>query len=219
MKKEIDLLAKYPKTKRDLTKRLEHKTETDRQIARLFDWRFFDGDRRQGYGGFDYDPKFWTGVVRDFQKEYSLSQNSSILDVGCAKGFMIYDFEQIIPGVKTAGIDVSEYAIKNSHPGIKGDLQVANARELPFEDNSFDLVIAINTIHNLEYTECAKALQEIQRVSRRDSFVVLDSYRTQEEKDRMFAWNLTGQTILSVDRWIEFFDENQYTGDYYWFMP
>jgi ubiquinone/menaquinone biosynthesis C-methylase UbiE len=102
---------------------------------------------------------------------------------------------------------------------VKGNLVVGNAKELPFEDNEFDLVIAINTIHNLEFDECAQALREIQRVSKEHSFVIVDAYRTEEEKLRMFAWNLTGQTILSVDSWIEFFQVNGYTGDYYWFMP
>jgi ubiquinone/menaquinone biosynthesis C-methylase UbiE len=142
-----------------------------------------------------------------------------ILDVGCAKGFMLYDFEQLIPGIQTTGLDISKYAIENSHPGVKGNLVVGNAKELPFEDNEFDLVIAINTIHNLEFDECAQALREIQRVSKEHSFVIVDAYRTEEEKLRMFAWNLTGQTILSVDSWIEFFQVNGYTGDYYWFMP
>jgi hypothetical protein len=52
MKKEIDLLAKYSKPPRDLTKRLAEKTEEDRKIARMFDIRFFDGERSQGHVGF-----------------------------------------------------------------------------------------------------------------------------------------------------------------------
>ena len=155
----------------------------------------------------------------DFQKEYGLKSGMKILDVGCAKGFMLYDFEQLIPGVQTTGVDISEYAIQNAHPGVEGKLIVANAKELPFEDGEFDLVIAINTIHNLEFDECAQALREIERVSKGNSFVVLDAYRTEEEKERMFAWNLTGKTILSVDSWRKFFEDNSYTGDYFWFMP
>lgn len=219
MKKEIDLLANYPKTPRDLTKRLTEKTEIDRDVARCFDERFFDGKRSQGYGGFNYHPKYWTSVVRDFQKEYNLNSESKILDVGCAKGFMLFDFEQLIPGIKTSGLDISEYAIKNAHPGINGELVVGNANNLPYGENEFDLVISINTIHNLEFEECAKALREIERVSKKDSFIIVDAYRTEQEKERMFAWNLTGRTILSVSEWLNFFEINEYSGDYYWFMP
>jgi SAM-dependent methyltransferase len=219
MKKEIDLLAKYPKTPRDLTKRLTEKTEIDREIARCFDERFFDGKRSQGYGGFNYDPKYWAPVIPDFQKEYDLNSASKILDIGCAKGFMLFDFERLIPGIQTSGLDISEYAIKNSHPGINGELVVGNAINLPYEDNEFDLVISINTIHNLEFDECAKALREIERVSKQNSFIIVDAFRTEQEKERMFAWNLTGRTILSVSEWLNFFDDNEYSGDYYWFMP
>lgn len=212
-------MARYPKTQRDVSKRLIEKTDEDREVARMFDERFFDGERSQGYGGFSYSPKFWTPVIPDFEREYLLKPEMKILDVGCAKGFMLYDFEQLIPGIKTTGLDISEYAIRNAHPGVKGRLVVGDAKELPFEDNEFDLVIAINTIHNLDYDDCAKALREIQRVSKGNSFVVLDAYRTEEEKQRMLAWNLTGKTIMSVDSWIRFFQVNGYTGDYYWFMP
>jgi SAM-dependent methyltransferase len=216
---EIDLLAKYPKTERDLTKRLEQKTEEDRNVARCFDERFFDGERRHGYGGFAYNEKYWTPVVPDFIEHYSLKPGDRILDVGCAKGFMLHDFARLMPGLSLTGIDISDYAISNSHPSVKEYLSVADAKNLPFPDNSFELVIAINTIHNLEFDECAQALREIQRVSSRDSFVVLDAYRTDLEKERMFAWNLTGKTILSVTDWKDFFEVNGYTGDYYWFMP
>jgi ubiquinone/menaquinone biosynthesis C-methylase UbiE len=216
---EIDLLAKYPKTERDLTKRLEQKTEEDRSVARKFDERFFDGERRHGYGGFTYNEKYWSPVVPDFIEHYSLKPGDRILDIGCAKGFMLHDFAKLMPGLSVTGIDISEYAISNSHPKVKEFLSVADAKNLPFPDNSFELVIAINTIHNLEFDECAQALREIQRVSSRDSFVVLDAYRTDLEKERMFAWNLTGKTILSVTDWKYFFEVNGYTGDYYWFMP
>ena len=219
MGKEIDLLLNYPKAKRNVNERLEKKNEKDRLIARKFDKDFFDGHRNHGYGGYTYNPKFWQTVVKDFKKYWSLNKESSVLDVGCAKGFMLYDLSELIPGIKLRGIDVSEYAIKNSLPEIKHCLQVANANKLPFPDNSFDLVISINTIHNLERSECAIALKEINRVSRKYSFTTVDAYRNEEEKKRMLAWNLTAKTIMSVNDWKFFFKYNNYEGDYYWFIP
>ena len=219
MNKEIDLLIKYPKIKRDLTKRLESKTEEVRSVARKFDKEFFDGERKFGYGGFSYNPRYWSEVVKDFRDYYNLNNGSKILDVGCAKGFMLYDFYKLNPNLDLYGIDISKYAIDNSVSEIKHKLQVANARKLPYEDNFFDLVISINTIHNLEKVECAIALKEISRVSKQNAFIAVDAYRNNEEKQRMDAWNLTAKTILSVDDWIEFFDKNQYKGDYFWFIP
>ena len=219
MGKEIDLLKNYPKAKRDLSKRLESKTEEVRSVARKFDKEFFDGERKFGYGGFSYNSKYWSEVVRDFIDYYNLDDGSKILDVGCAKGFMIYDFFRLNPNLDLHGIDISKYAIENSVTEINHKLQVANATNLPYEDNFFDLVIAINTIHNLDKAECATALKEISRVSKNNAFLTVDAYRNNEEKQRMYAWNLTAKTIMSVEEWIKFFDQNNYDGDYFWFIP
>ena len=216
---EIDLLINYPKIKRDVKERGTNKTEKDRSIARKFGQEFFDGERRHGYGGFNYDARFWQPVIPALQKHFDLTSESSVLDVGCAKGFMMYDLAEIIPGITIKGIDVSQYAIENALEDMKPHVQVANAKELPFEDSSFDTVISINTVHNLEENECGEALREIERISRGKSFITVDAYRNDEEKRLMYTWNLTGRTIMHVDQWKKSFEEVGYTGDYYWFMP
>ena len=216
---EIDLLKNYPKAKRNVKDRGASKTESDRAIARKFDKDFFDGDRKTGYGGFSYNPRFWQPVVPTFREYYDLSESSSVLDVGCAKGFMLFDFVKAIPGMTIHGVDISQYALNHGIDELKPNMSLANCKELPFADNSFDLVISINTIHNLEKDECAKALQEIERVTKKDSFITVDAYRNEDEKERMMQWNLTAKTIMSVDDWIKFFKEVGYTGDYYWFIP
>jgi len=219
MGKEIDLLVNYPRTKRNVEERGAEKTEEDRAIARKFGKEFFDGDRRNGYGGFNYNARFWQPVVPTFQDFYKLQAGSSVLDVGCAKGFMLHDFAELIPGIVVKGVDVSSYAIEHAMEDMKPHVQVADARKLPFPDKSFDLVISINTVHNLDRNDCAVALKEIERVSRGHSFITIDAYRDEEEKKRMDAWNLTAKTIMHVDEWKAFFKEVGYTGDYYWFIP
>ena len=216
---DVDLLINYPKTKRNVKKRGAEKTEEDRTIARKFGQEFFDGDRKHGYGGFNYDPRFWQPVIPTFQEHFNLTSESSILDVGCAKGFMMHDLTELIKGITVKGIDISEYAIENALEDMKPHVKVANARELPFEDSSFDVVISINTVHNLEKDECGEALREIERISRGKSFITVDAYQNDEEKELMYTWNLTGRTIMHVDRWKKFFEVVGYTGDYYWFKP
>ena len=219
MGKEIDLLINYPKAKRNVEERGATKSEEDRSLARQFGKEFFDGDRKNGYGGFNYMPRFWQPVIPTFQEYWGLTSEISLLDVGCAKGFMLYDLSLLTPGITVKGIDISSYAIENAVEEVKPHVSVANATDLPFENNSFDVVISINTVHNLERKECAKALQEIERVSKGKSYITVDAYRNEEEKKRMFDWNLTAKTIMSVDEWIEFFDKIGYTGDFYWFIP
>ena len=219
MGKEIDHLINYPRATRNIKLREAEKTEQDRLIARKFGKDFFDGDRRYGYGGFNYNPKYWELVIPSFQNYYKLNKNSTILDIGCAKGFMMHDFKKIIPGIKIKGVDISEYAINNCINTVKNDVMVADARNLPFESNSFDLVISITTIHNFEIDDCKKALKEISRISKKNSFITVDAYRNDKEKETMLAWNLTAKTILHVNEWKNLFKSTQYSGDYYWFMP
>ena len=132
---------------------------------------------------------------------------------------MLYDFQKLNKNFDLHGIDVSEYAIQNSIIDIKNRLKVGDAKVLPYEDNTFDLVISINTIHNLEPEECSISLKEISRVSKGNAFITVDAFNNDYEKERMYAWNLTAKTIMSVDEWIKFFKKTDYNGDYFWFIP
>ncbi|MDP7168021.1 MAG: class I SAM-dependent methyltransferase [Nitrospinota bacterium] len=215
---EIDLMDKYPKGKRAIDERAKLITEEHRRIARRFGKEFFDGDRLNGYGGYHYHPRFWQETVKRFRDHYRLADDAGVLDVGCGKGFMLHDFKELMPELTIAGIDISEYTIENAIEPVAEYLRAGNARELPYEDDSFDLVISINTIHNLPREECRQALREIKRVSRAHSFIVNDAWRNEDEHQRMLAWNLTALTYMHVDDWVEFFEEAGYTGDYYWFI-
>ena len=154
MKREVNLLEFYPKSKRPIDDRGNLITEQDRAIARKFDVEYFDGDRLTGYGGYNYNPRFWTDTVAHIKDFYHLDDNSKILDIGCAKGYMMHDLSLLIPGAEIKGVDVSNYAKENSIESMQDDIVVANANNLPFPDDYFDLVIAINTLHNLPLIDC-----------------------------------------------------------------
>lgn len=215
---EINLLDLYPRSSRPIEERGRSVTEAHREVARRFGLEYFDGDRLYGYGGYGYHPRFWTETVQRFMEHYHLAEDSTILDVGCAKGYMLFDLLCQYPGLTVAGIDVSQYAIDRAIEEVKPFLQVADAKDLPYEDSSFDLVISINTIHNLAQEECSQAIQEIQRVSRKHAFITVDAWRTEEERQRLMMWNLTALTYMHVDQWRELFQQVGYTGDYYWFI-
>ncbi len=215
---EVNLMIKYPKTKRNIDERESRKLEEDIAIAKQFGKEYFDGPRTQGYGGYYYHPRFWTEVVKDFIKYYGLTKKSKILGVGCAKGFMLHDFRKAIPGIAVRGIDISQHAIDNTMEDVKPFLQVGNAKDLSmFKNKEFDLVISINTVHNLKLEECKQAIKEIQRVGK-NAFITVDAWRTEEEKERLLKWNLTALTYMHVDEWKKLFAEVGYTGDYYWFI-
>ena len=215
---EINLLKKYPKTKRNIEERAQ-KTEEDRKIAKQFGKEFFDGDRKYGYGGYKYNPKYWEGVVQDMIKHYKITENFRILDIGCAKGFLLYEFIKALPGLTIRGLEISQYAVDNALPAIKPHIVLGNAKDLSrYTIEEFDLIISINTIHNLPLEECKQAIKEIQRVGKR-AFITLDAYHTIGEKEKMLKWNLTAETILSVDEWEKVFKNVGYKGDYWWFIP
>jgi SAM-dependent methyltransferase len=215
---EINLLDQYPRSKRSIDERGTQVTEADRELSRQFGRDYFDGSRLHGYGGYNYHPRFWQATVRRIRDHYRLADDARLLDVGCAKGFMLHDFKELMPKLTVAGIDVSEYAIANALETVKPYLRVGNAKELPYPDQSFDLVTAINTIHNLPREECKQALREIQRVSRGHAFVMVDAWRTEEERVRLQKWVLTAKTYVHVDDWKKLFAEVGYTGDYFWFI-
>jgi SAM-dependent methyltransferase len=216
---EIDLLSKYPKPTRNILKRGQAKTFEQQELARKFDKDFFDGDRNNGYGGYYYNERFWINVVPDFIKFYNLKDGDKILDIGCGKGFMLYDFKKANSNFEVEGIDISEYAIKNSKTEVKDYLKVGDAKTLEYPDKYFDLVISITTVHNLELEDCKKGLKEIERVSKKNKFITVDAYSNEKEKELMYAWNLTAKTILHTEEWKKLFIETRYTGDFYWFKP
>lgn len=217
MMTEINLLDTHPKTFRDYNKRAIEKSPEVIKIAKKFDKEFFDGDRKFGYGGYKYDGR-WKSVVRRMKDYYKLRDNCSILDIGCGKGFMLYDFKELMPNCTVAGIDISNYAIENAMSEVKPFLKVASAEELPYPDKSFDLVISINSIHNLPLERLKTALKQIQRVCRKHSYITVDAWRNEIERENLFKWVLTAESMMHVDEWKRLFSEVGYIGDYWWFI-
>ena len=215
MPAEIDLLAYYPRGGGRAAERPVI-TDEDKRISKQFGRDYFDGDRRHGYGGFSYHPRFWTNTVRHIRDVYQLREDAAILDVGCAKGFMLYDFMLLMPGARLAGIDISGYAIENALQPVKPLVQIGDAKALPYATKSFDLVLAINTIHNLPYEECKQSLREIQRVSRQHAFVMVDAFCTEQQRQAMSRWVLTAETMLSTEDWLKLCADSGYAGDFAW---
>lgn len=214
---EINLLNTYPKTVRDYDKRMREKTPEVIRIAKQFGKDYFDGDRKYGYGGYKYDGR-WKSVAQRMKDYYKLSDNAAILDIGCAKGFMLHDFKELMPKCTVAGIDVSTYAIDNAMSLVKPFLKVASAESLPYPDKSFDLVVSINSIHNLPVDRLKTALREIERICRGNSYITIDAWRNEIERENLHKWILTAESMMHVDDWKKLFSEVGYTGDYWWFL-
>lgn len=213
--RELNLLAKLPRGKRNVNARAEAKTPEIIAISREYGELYFDGARTYGYGGYRYDGR-WIPVAEDIVEHFNLKPGDRILDVGCAKGFLVKDLLKACPGLEAFGLDISEYALMHCEPEVVGRLHLGNATKLPFPDRSFNAVISLNTVHNLERDELITALREIERLAPGKGFVQVDSYRTPEQKGLFEEWVLTAKFHAYPDGWVALFQEAGYTGDYYW---
>ena len=212
--REVNLLDRYPRAKRNIAAR-EAAVPSQREIAKRFGCEYFDGDRGQGYGGYRYDGR-WVPIAERMRDFYGLGPGDLILDVGCAKGFLLHDFRAVIPGVHVAGLDVSAYAVERAMDDVRPFVLVGSADALPFADKSFDLVVSINSVHNLERDRCVQAISEMERVSRRFKYLQVDSYRSEPEREDFERWQLTAVTYFDPAGWRRVFERAGYTGDYYW---
>jgi ubiquinone/menaquinone biosynthesis C-methylase UbiE len=213
--REVNLLAKLPKPRRDIRARGTAKSPDVVEISRQYGELYFDGPRDYGYGGYRYDGR-WLPVAKDLIAHFGLGPGDRVLDVGCAKGFLVKDLMATCPGLEAFGVDVSRYALMHCEPEVVGRLHLASALNLPFPDHSFQAVLSINTIHNLERGECKRAVQEIQRLAPGRGFIQVDSYRTPEQREIFESWVLTAKFHDYPKGWLELFAEAGYTGDYYW---
>jgi SAM-dependent methyltransferase len=211
----VDFLsAVHKKTKRDYLARVNEfpKAEAAR-LAGKWGVEYWDGPRHTGYGGYRYDGR-WRKVADQMVEYYGIRPGDRILDVGCGKGFLLYDFTQAVPGVEVRGIDISQYAIDHAKEEVRDRLSVCNARQLPFADGSFDLVVSITTLHNLPCFDMKQALAEIQRVGRRHRYICVESFRNEEEKVNLLYWQLTCRCFFAPDEWQWWFEQAGYRGDY-----
>jgi SAM-dependent methyltransferase len=201
------------KAKREyLPRMLDSKVEC-MKIAKQYEKDYWDGDRRYGYGGYRYDGR-WAHVARKLIETYGLKSDAKILDVGCGKGYLLYELKKLLPNAKVVGFDISRYAVENAKDEIKGDLFIHRAQDAyPFHENEFDLVISFITLHNLYSGELKSAIQEIERVGK-NKYISVESFRNDAELFNLQCWALTCESFFRPEGWQWLFQEFGYTGDY-----
>ena len=182
--------------------------------AKEYEGDYWDGDRRYGYGGYKFLPGRWKPVAEALIENYKLSNDSSILDVGCGKGFLLYELKQLLPGLNIAGFDVSKHGLEHAKEEVKNFLFSHRAQDpYPYKDNEFDLVISLGCVHNLRIFELETALKEIERVGRQ-GYIMMESYRNELEQFNVQCWALTCESFFDHVEWSWVFDHFGYTGDY-----
>ena len=201
--KILNLITKnHKKTKRKFIERMvDNKIEAMR-VARLYEYDYWDGKRRYGFGGYDYIQDYWTPVAKKLIKKFKLTNKSRILDIGCGKGFLLFEIKKILKNIKIEGIDISKHAIKNSKKEVKKYLKRIDINKYKFK-SKYDLIISINTLHNLEIDDLSKVVKKIVKFSK-NSYIAVEGYRNIEELFNLQCWALTANTFFSRNEWIWF---------------
>lgn len=214
----VDLMsAVHKSTQRDYLARVndpEFPKARAAALAKQWGYDYWDGDRKICYGGYRYMEGRWEKVARAMAAHYGIQPGDKILDVGCGKGFLLYDFTKVVPDLELHGLDISSYAIDNAKDEIRDRLQVGNATSLPYPDNHFDFVYSITTLHNLHCYDLDKALREIERVGKKNKYVCVESYRSEEEKANLLYWQVTCEAFNTPQEWEWWFQQTGYTGDH-----
>lgn len=206
--------ALHSSTKRDYVARVvEFDKATSAEVASRFGQEYWDGERHYGYGGYRYDGR-WRPIAQKMADHYGLKAGMRILDVGCGKGFLLYEFTQVVPGIEIVGIDISTYGIENAKEEVRPYLQVGDASVLPYADDSFDLVVTLGTLHNLPIGKLWSAVSEIERVGRGGKYIMVESYRDEREKANLLYWQLTCKSFYGTDDWEWLYRKIGYTGDH-----
>jgi len=215
---ELDFMSVLHKsTKRDYLARVNDKEfpkPRAAELAKKFSFDYWDGDRRICYGGYKYIEGRWEKIVKKLIEHYQLQNGCKILDVGCGKGYLLYDFIKLLPEVKIYGLDISSYALENSKQEIRDNLINGSATNLPWPDDFFDLVISINTLHCLYAYDLLEALKEIERVGKRNKYICVESYRNEKEKANLLYWQVTCEAFNTPKEWEFWFDKASYSGDH-----
>ena len=215
MSQEIDFLSSlHQSTPRNYLQRvLDHDKPTCAERAKLWGVDYWDGERCYGYGGMRYDGR-WRSVAEAMAAHYQLRPGQRILDIGCGKGYLLYEFTQVVPGIEVYGLDISSYALAHAKPELKDRLTKGSCVDLPWPDDYFDFVYSITTLHNLFNYELYAALNEIERVTRKMSHIVVESYRNEQEKANLLYWQLTCESFYTPDEWRWCFQQAGFQGDY-----
>ena len=204
----------HQKTKRDYLARMVDDKVHCMHKAKEYGYEYWDGNRRYGYGGYSYRPGYWKPVAEKIIERYKLQDGDKILDVGCGKGYLLYELQLLIPGLQIHGFDISHYGLEHRHPEFKGHLFQHRAQDpFPFKDKEFDLVISLGCLHNLRIFELKEALLEIERVAK-NKYIMVESYRNEQEMFNLECWALTAKSLFDNDEWIWIYNHFGYTGDY-----
>jgi len=204
----------HKSSKRDYLGRMFNEKAKCMNLAKKYDFDYWDGSRNTGYGGYKYIKGYWGDMAKNLIDDYKLKDGSKVLDVGCGKSFLLHEMKLLKPNLNIMGFDASNYALEHNTKLTKPFVYNQKAQEpFKYKNKEIDLVISINTLHNLKLYDLKKSILEINRVGKQ-AYIVVESYRNEKELFNLQCWALTCESFFSVDEWQWIYNEFNYKGDY-----
>ncbi len=204
----------HNQTNRNYIERMNNDKIYCSSIAKKYGKDYWDGKRKFGYGGYKYIPGRWRPVAKKLIKTYKLKPGSRVLDIGCGKGFLLYELILLQPKLIISGLDFSNYALKNSKKEVRNKLFFHDIRKKTnFKNKKFDLAISLGTLHNLKINDLSLTLNEINRISSKN-YIMVESYRNNKELFNLQCWALTAETLIDTNSWKWLMKKSGYKGDY-----
>jgi len=145
-----------------------------------YDISYFDGGKstyahNAGYSGYERwyrnGSNDWYDLAKSLTEKYQL-KNKKVLDLGCAKGFLVEDLRSL--GVDAFGIDVSSYALSQANPEVRPYLAEGDVRNIlqSYQDKEFDLLFSRWFIYCFEDNELFKLVEEMNRICKLQIHIV-----------------------------------------------
>ena len=204
----------HNRSKRNYIERVNNSKLECIKIAKKYDFEYWDGDRKYGYGGYKYIKDYWKSFAKKLIKTYKLNNKSKLIDLGCGKGYLLFEIKKLLPGIEILGLDNSVYAIKHSKEEIKKFLIKKNLKnKLPYKKNYFDLAISLATFHNFNLEKLEISINEMDRISKKQ-YLMVESFSNEKQRFNLQCWALTAETLISIKDWSWLFKKLKFKGDY-----
>ncbi len=176
-----------------------------------FGYDYFDNPELViGYGGYKYDGRY-KPAAENMCRYYGLVPGNSVLEIGCAKGFVLTEFRNL--GMNVTGSDLSAYALQHISPDLQSRAVRSDVVSLPFSNLQFDLVLAKEVLPHVPESFVARAVLECMRVSKKAIFIEIQTGRTERELEYLRKWDATHLTLRPPEWWDTIFSTVGYHGD------
>ena len=176
-----------------------------------FGYDYFDNPKSgRGYRGYVYTGRYYE-TAKKIIDHYKLKPNSKILEIGCAKGYLLYEFFKLKMDV--VGYDISRYAVDNCIEELKEMIFLGRVNDINENDNIYDLAIAKEVLSHMAIDDILFTINKLQNISK-NIYLVLQTVSEKKKANDMQSWDCTYKTMMIKKDWEKVLSSCGFHGDY-----